>query len=425
MDFTDTQGRVLPIGRICVSKVYDHLNRAVELGYTLISEQGGTRSSKTVTTMIWCVEQALKKPIKIGILRKTFPTLRYSVLQDFIHVMEQLGQYKESRFNKTEHVYRMENGSEFWFIAADEAEKLKGFECDIMWLNEATEFKFDDYQQLRFRCRGLMILDYNPNFPDRHWLCKYVNDKSDDYTKPDTAAVDTENRQRNYFFITTYRDNPFLSQVQVDEIESLRTSNLSLYQMFGNGIRCVLQGRVFPSIDVVPRIPQGLKHNYVGVDYGYGNAPTAIVKVAIEGKDVYLEEIRYQVGLKPREIADIMNKDLRIKGLEVIADSANTLINNEVQENGQFKLTRVNKGGRVGAQVKDESILMMQQYNIHIVAGSDNVLSEFESYVFKQGADGEFTNEPVKIHDHSIDATRYVLIMRAFKRHKKGIMYFR
>ena len=424
MEFKDAKGNVLPIGNICVSKVYDHLKRAEELGYTLISEQGGTRSSKTVTTMIWVVEKALLSPIKVGILRKTFPTLRFSVLQDFLHVMEQLGQYKESRFNRTEHVYRMENGSEFWFIAADEAEKLKGFECNIMWLNEATEFKYEDYQQLRFRCSGLMILDYNPNYPDRHWLCKYVNNYSDDYTQPNTEVA-AKDRQRNYFFITTYRDNPFLSTVQVEEIESLRTSNLSLWQMFGNGIRCVLQGRVFPTIEVVPRFPAKCKGVYVGVDYGYGNAPTAIVKVGVEGKDVYIEEIRYQVGLKPKEIADILNKDTRIKGLEVIADSANTLINDEVSENGTFKLTRANKGGRVGRQVKDESILMMQQYNIHIVVNSDNVLSEFESYVFKQGADGDFTNEPVKIHDHSIDATRYVLIMRAFKRHKKGIMYFK
>lgn len=438
MEFKNKQGDTLPIGKISVSLPYDHINKAYNEGYPTFSSQGGTRSGKTVNYMIWCILMALANKIKVGILRKTFPSLRMSILQDFINVMKQLGQWHERSYNKTEHIYTFDNGSEFWFVAADESEKLKGFTCDIMWMNEATEYLESDYRQLSFRCKKFMILDYNPNFSDKLWLATEINDRVndkgeymiDDYTGALDVTIPAEKRKPVYFFISTYKDNPFLEPRQVQVIEDLKEANYSLWLQFGQGRRCLLQGRVFPNLNYISELPADRKIKYyIGIDYGYSNQPTAIVKVGLRDKEMWIQEISYQVDLRTDAIQRILQTDSRCKGLMVIADSANEMMNRDVEEVksgskvvSKLNLRRVNKHGRAGAQARLDAVRIMQQYKINITSDSEHVRNEFESYVFKQEKDGSFTNDPVSFNDHSVDACRYIVMEKGARVIHKGII---
>lgn len=419
---------LLPVGQVEVSVVFPHLDRAFDNGYSIISEQGGTRSSKTVTTMIWLCIKAIEKKIKCVILRKYFPSLRSTILQDFFNVMKQLGIWSDDQFKEAKRVYYFSNGSEFWFVAADESEKLKGLASDITWMNEATEFEANDFHQLNFRCAKMLILDYNPNFPENHWLLKEVDDPdtSDDYTGDIVSDVRKEHK-RSYFFVTTYRDNPFLTKRQVAEIEQLKFSNYTLWRQFGEGQRCMLVGRVFENIKVVKEMPEENKkvNWYVGIDYGYSNQPTAIIKVGLCDKRCYVEEIEYRTGIRTSEIRDVLLTDKRVRNMQIIADSANELMNAEVEgERGHKRLTikRVNKGGRVGGTKRLDAIRTMQQYEFTILGSSTNVTNEFESYVFKTEKDGTFSNRPVEFNDHAIDAIRYVIMERGIQPARKGVI---
>lgn len=100
---------------------------------------------------------------------------------------------------------------------------------------------------------------------DEHWICELNKDP------------------RTYHFISTYKDNPFLEQKVIDEIESLKNKNSSLWQIYGLGLQTQVEGLVFRNVDVVERIPETgyRRRRFVGVDFGYTNDPTAIVAVQI------------------------------------------------------------------------------------------------------------------------------------------------
>lgn len=399
--YVDADKKPIPIGTIRTTRVYDEIEKGVAEGKTCISEQGGTRSGKTVTTMIWVVLQCLQNAIKVGISRKTLPTVKATVFQDFKDVMRQMGIWEEDRFNKTDMTYYFDNGSNIIFFAADQAEKLKGRKNRITWLNEASEFQYHDYQQLRFRTEQLMILDYNPNYSANHWL----NDVNED--------------SRTHWFITTYRDNPFLPQTIIDEIESMKKKNVQMWMQFGEGQRCYSFGRVFQSVKVVDEMPD-VRERYIGLDFGFSNDPTAIVMVAITKERLYIKEIAYARGMFPSDIRKILMRK-EYSGYNMVCDSSNPMIIEEIKRGGGLeRLVPVNKRGRLGKQVRLTAIQKMSQYEICVVDGSDNVLKEFTEYHWLEDANGELTNDTNHDADHSIDAARYVTMTYA-KIKRKGV----
>lgn len=402
--YVDAQKRPIPIGTITTTKVYDEVERGVAMGKTLISAQGGTRSGKTVTIMIWVVLQCLERPIKVGISRKTMPVIKATVFGDFKDVMRQIGIWNEDRLNKTDMTYTFENGSNIVFFAADLAEKLKGRKNKITWLNEATEFQYSDYQQLRFRSE-FMILDYNPNFSESHWINKINEDP------------------RTYHFITTYKDNPFLPQAIVEEIESMKKTNYQYWIQFGTGQRCLSQGRIFQNIIVEDRYEWPLE-TYIGVDFGYGAKPSAVVKVALIPGRIIVQELLYKTDCTPHDIAVELN---RHRHMQIVCDSANplyiSLVKKEMREPAQ--LSPVNKRGRSGAQARIGAIHSMSKCEVVIVSDekypSANIQKEFGEYCYKEDGNGNITNEPVEENDHGIDATRYVYMSKAPKAKRRGV----
>ena len=125
-----------------------------------------------------------------------------------------MGIYDEKGcMNKTDFIYTFPNGSWIDFFSTDDEQKIRGRKRDILFVNEANEISFIEWQQLKMRTTKFAIIDYNPSFSDDHWLCEINRDP------------------RTYHFITTYKDNPFLEQTIIDEIESLQYKNESLWKI--------------------------------------------------------------------------------------------------------------------------------------------------------------------------------------------------
>lgn len=92
----------------------------------------------------------------------------------------------------------------------------------------------------------ISIVDYNPSFSDEHWLCDLNRDS------------------RTYHFISTYKDNPFLEQTIIDEIESLQYKNQSLWQVYGLGQQAIVEGLIFPNIEIIDEFPEYAKNRLSG-----------------------------------------------------------------------------------------------------------------------------------------------------------------
>ena len=132
-----------------------------ESGKRFIINQGGSRSSKTYSIVQLLIFLCLTKAgIKVSIVRKSFPSLRGSVLKDFLEIMEGLGLYSELLHNKTEQYYKFINGSMLEFFSIDNPQKVRGRKRDICYCNEANELDFEDFQQLSLRTNKCLFIDF-------------------------------------------------------------------------------------------------------------------------------------------------------------------------------------------------------------------------------------------------------------------------
>ena len=366
--------------RVQTTKVYAILEDAVAQGYTTISEQGSARSGKTWNTLIWLIVYCLNHPkTTVSIVRKTNPALTGSVMRDFISIIQDMGFWDKRDFNKTAQMYSFSNGSWVEFFSTDDEQKLRGRKREICYINEANELLEIEFKQLKMRTTKFTLLDYNPSFGEEHWL-NIVNADA-----------------RTFHFITTYKDNPFLEQVIIDEIESYRTTNPSLWRIYGLGLRAIVEGLVFENWDIVNDFPATDKVG-IGLDFGYSKDPTAGVKCGLVGNDLYLDELFYRTHMLTNEIS----AELKPHDLDVIADSADPRLIDEIF-NEQILIYPVQKfNGSIMA-----GIMKMLEFRIHITKRSLNLQREFKNYTYQQDKEGRWINKPIDAWNHGIDAARY------------------
>lgn len=376
--------------KIQTTRVYSEVSDAVKRGCRTISAQGSSRSSKTYNIVLFlCLYLLEHQNTRLSVVRKTLPAIRGSVLYDFKDILVRLGIWADANFNKSEMIYTFPNGSFVEFFSTDQEQKLRGRKRDILFVNEANELSFVEWQQLAMRTAQFKILDYNPSFSEDHWIMK-LNEES---------GV--------YHFITTYRDNPFLEQTIIDEIESLQTKSPTLWQIYGLGKRAIVEGIVFPRIEQVAEFPDWCKSEFIGIDFGYTNDPTAIVKVgyAINADDeecLFIDQICYRTRMTTGDICDALRP---YRNMTIDAESADPRLIDEIHKSGA-RIYPVKKGtGSIEA-----GIARMQTFRIFVTARSLNVLKEFRNYTYAQDKEGRWLNIPIDAYNHAIDAVRYVVM---------------
>jgi phage terminase large subunit len=191
-----------------------------------IINEGGSRSSKTYSLcqlmIIYCLQNNNKV---VSVIRKTFPALRATVLRDFIEILKEIGLYKQEMHNKSEHIYTFANGSMVEFFSVDDEQKIRGRKRDIAWCNEANELYFDDFTQLNMRTEDKLIFDYNPS-DSASWL----------YELPADESIKIK---------STYKDNPFLPDSIKAQIEDLKRTDESLYQIYALGEKAISKSNIY------------------------------------------------------------------------------------------------------------------------------------------------------------------------------------
>lgn len=368
--------------------VYSKLDTAIKLNYRYIVGIGGTRSGKTYNILIYLILYAMQHPnILISVVRATFPALRASALRDFIDITNDIG--IKVNANKAEGIYTFPNGSQFEFFSTDAEQKLRGRKRNILFMNEANEVGNDEKVQLFLRTTNFIICDCNPSFPQDHWLAIL--------SQQDTC----------YTFKSTWRDNPFLGQTTIDEIESLKFTNPTLYEILSLGNFAKMEGAVFENWDIVTEVPSNKDLRIaVGLDWGYSNDPCAIVKCYIDlnRKEVWLEELCYQTHMFN---SDIISK-LRQYNIDcpIVADSSEGKSIAELSRAGFHAMPANKELGKPGARIKQ--IYWLQGFKFHIIKGSNNLVKEISGYHWlKNNSTGKQINEVNSDNDHCIDSIRY------------------
>lgn len=380
---------------IQVSHIYTKVQEAFEKGYTTVSEQGSSRSAKTYSNVIWLCAYCLSHSnVGVSIVRATLPALKASVFRDFVDVMNRMGVWDKNCFNKSDMIYTFPNGSFIEFFSCTDEQRIRGRKRDILFVNEANELKFIEWQQLQMRTTLFTIIDYNPSFSDEHWI-NLVNQDP-----------------KTMFFISTYKDNPFLEQKVIDEIESLQWKNKSLWQVYGLGQRAIVEGLIFTNVEIVEEIPaKAVEKRFLGMDLGYATDPTAIVEVAIYRNCIYIDEHCYRTHMLTsdiiRELKELQSNRWQPK---IISESADPRMIDEIYNAG-LDIHPVHKyAGSIMAGLQK-----MQEYKICITRRSTNVLREFHNYTYRQDKEGKWLNEPIDAFNHCFTGDTKILTQHGNK----------
>jgi len=367
-----------------VTSVFGKNISAFNTGKRYIINQGGTSSSKTYSILQLLILIALKKDnLLISIVSESLPHLKRGAMRDFQNILLSMNLYNESMHNKSNNEFIIGN-SKVEFFSADASSKLRGARRDILYINEANNIDKNSFDELSIRTKQVTFIDYNP--VSEFWVHNYLLNNS---------SLDIE------FIKSTYRDNDFLDDNIVKDIERRKESDYEWYRVYGLGELGNLEGVIFNNYNIVKELPDSPKR-ILGCDFGFTNDATAIVDIRYSDGEIYIDELLYQTDLTNNMIAKFITSDADLKSATMICDSAEPKSIAELQMFG-VRCLPADKG----ADSIRNGIDLMKQYKINITERSTNLIKEIRNYRWKTDKTGKSLNVPIDIWNHCIDASRY------------------
>jgi phage terminase large subunit len=368
----------------------------------IVVNRGGTRSSKTYSIAqlcaLWLVSGEMGKGnyIHKGVwstVRKHQTTLEKTVVRDFEEILQENGWYDLIDHNKTKKTYSYD-GRLVEFFGADDQQKLRGAKRNILYCNEANELEYkSEFFQLLMRTTDRIFIDFNPDDEDI-----WINTELEQKRSLDKGDVET--------IVSTYKDNTFLPQTLVEEIEYLQETDPEFWKIYGLGEYGNITGLVYDTITMVNDIPSNAKFVCYGLDFGFTNDPTAVVEIYRHDNELYLNELIYESGLTNEDIANRLKQFGVTRQQEVICDSAEPKSIEELYRQG------INaKPTKKGADSIKNGIDVLKRFKIHLTNRSTNLRKEFRSYKWAVDKTGKSTGKPIDKFNHGMDAIRYGAII--------------
>ena len=387
---------------------------------------GGAGSGKSVAIAQKIVLRILKamdsgKKHTFLCLRKTQPAARKSIFPLFQDIIEEWGVGKLYTINKSDMTIRFYGGCNIIITGLDDPEKIKSIHgITSVWLEEATEFTYDDFQQIDLRLRGYtwdykqIAMSFNP-IDEGHWIRKklFTDEIQAEIEGGSGRAMreyrhEVEGKMVKYsamFMHSTFQDNKFLDEVYRAKLLNLINEDTNYYNVYCKGLWGVLKGLIFEHWDVCDRIPEEADARGFGLDFGFSANPTSIVEVAFVGTRLYIKEHLYRPGLTNPDIAAELHGIKEGKAHCItVADCAEPKSLAEIRQSGQICVPSTK-----GKDSVAYGIQRMKQFEIHITKDSTNLLKEFQGYKWAEDKNGNPLNKPVKYNDHAIDAARYII----------------
>lgn len=356
-------------------------NKIASLDKRIRIVQGSSSASKTYSILQKLILQAVESNQKklISVVTDTHPNVTKGAFRDF----ETITTNGNIQFDKTKVPLEITIGKwTFEFFGLDDETKARGGRRDILFLNEANRIKWETARQLIMRTRETVYIDYNPDA--EFWAHeKYKGKKDAD------------------FVIVTYKDNEACPQAAIDEIESYIDTDPEWYKVYGLGlVGDIYKGKIFPTWETIENFPD-VDGYWYGLDFGYSNDPTAVVKVLPYKERLYVDEILYQVELTNSQIAKLL-KESGVKDEPVICDSAEP---KSIQELRLFGINAIPADKGKGSI--NEGISFLKQKKILVTERSHNLIKENRHYKWKQDKQGNYLAIPIDNFNHAIDGLRY------------------
>ena len=364
------------------SDIYSKNLDAVTKGNNVIVNKGGTRSGKTWSLLQLCYTIAeLWQGVVISVVGETIPFLKRGAIRDFRTMMGAV--WDANNWNASDKVYTLPNGSQIEFFSADNESKVHGSARDVLFINECYFVPYEIYRQLAVRTRKRIMLDYNPR--SRFWVDEYL------IGKENVALIHS-----------TYKDNPHLTPMQVAQIESNRTDS-NWWRVYGLGETGSVEGLIYTNWQISQSYPTDYKREFICIDFGFTNDPTAILRVRLSGGELWVDEIAYRTGMLNQDIVKELKDAGVARGAQIVCDSAEQKSIAEINNLGGYRAVPVAKGkGSIVA-----GITAVQAYKLNVTQRSLGTIDELRNYSWRRDINGNYINEPIDRYNHALDALRY------------------
>ena len=319
------------------------------------------------------------------IARATAVSLKNTILVDFKDVMNTMEIWENGTFNKVDNTYLFPNGSIIRFVGVDDTTgRLRGLKSTIVLCDEVNTFDRNSFIQLELRCEKYLISCYNPEMPENHWIF--------DYEEKDNAVL----------HISSWRDNPFLDDKIIESIQQLKEIDYDMWLIYSESKIVPPREKIFQKPDSYIELPVKVKEKYYGIDFGYSNDACAVVELNVDGRNIYVRQLVYDLGLTNEDLAFKLKEMGIDRDVDIVCDSAEPKSIAELKRHG-LNVRPVQKSSIL------YGIQKMRQYKFFVHEESVDIMKEFDEYQFKKDRSGNITNTP-KGSDHALDAIKYGII---------------
>jgi PBSX family phage terminase large subunit len=385
---------------------------------------GGFGCGKTLGGSVEAVKTMLTYPGSVGaILRLTEGELKRTTWREFRQVLpDALIEYE----NKADFHVLLKNGSQAWGLHCQNEEKLRSFNLDWAWPDEACELREEIYKQILARLRGSIG-------PRKIWLTGNPEGHGWVYQRFVSPAKPSPDVQ--YFHGKT-TDVSFLPR---DYIQALYDQyDEEWVRRFIEGSWDVFEGQVFPmfsrEVHVIDWEPQQIPRDWPrfrGVDHGWSDPTCCLWAAADHDGNIYVYNCYYKrrrtiedncsaiLGISADEhyvftVADPKSNKTEsgtgIRTWDLYRDSGLPLIagnNNVMAGIARMREMFEPRTGRKHPTDKKAK----RAPRIYISAHCRDLILELQQYRYPKNDDGRNnTDKPIDANNHAIDALRWIVM---------------
>lgn len=290
------------------------------------------------------------------------------------------------------------NGTEFIFAGLKhDPMQIKSLEgIDICWVEEAQKVSETSWDVLipTIRKEGSEIwVSFNPDLSTDPTYQKFVIHQREDCLL----------RKVNYY------DNPFFTGELLTELEYLKEEDYDHYMHIWEG-ECAesSEAQVYKGKYVVEdfETPSDVLEFYYGLDWGFAQDPTAIIRCYIRDRDLYIDYEDGGTQIELDETYRIIDSIPESKRYTIRADCARPESISLVKRQGY----KIEAAPKWAGSVQDGIEFIRSFRKIHIHTRCRETASEFAKYSYKvDRLTGDILPAVVDKWDHYLDALRYGL----------------
>lgn len=366
--------------------------------------QGGGDAGKTVAILQVLAVRAIMEPgVVISVDGEDIPNLKAGALRTFqryVIIDPEVARYITG-YNKTERIYTFRGGSIIEFVSFEDEQDARGSERDYLYINEANSRTYNYFWQLQRKTRKQVFLDYNPT--TAFWCHeKLLTD----------STIEKQFVGKVQLFITDHRHNPFLSKEEHENYENI--GDPELFRVYSRGMTGKVKGLIFGHFKRIEAWPADVDRIIWGIDYGYTNDPTALVKVGVKQRKRYHHECCYEAGISADRLKEIFILNGYRDDQDIFSEADPNMIN-QLRALGLPVYPAIKGPGSLIA-----SISKVKEYECFYTAASVNFEKEVNTWKWMIAEDvltGKqvMTNVPIDGNDHCCSASRYAIYTDSFR----------